>query len=727
MYKNNYYYYLLLLIFVAGCFVVDAKSLDSVETVAAKFGVPLNVSYDHRSLIINGERKLLLSASIHYPRATPSMWRPVLEATKAAGIDLIETYTFWNLHEPTPGTYNFEGNANVTAFLDICAELGLYVTVRFGPYVCAEWNYGGFPFWLKEIDGIVFRDYNQPFMDQMSNWMTYIVNYLRPYYASNGGPIILAQVENEYGWLEAAYGASGTKYALWAAQFANSLDIGIPWIMCSQDDIATVINTCNGFYCHDWIDVHWTAYPNQPAFWTENWPGWFQNWEGGVPHRPVQDVLYSVARWIAYGGSMMNYYMWFGGTTFGRWTGGPFITTSYDYDGAIDEYGYPYEPKYSQSLEFHTIIHAYEHIILSMNPPKPILLGENVEISHFYSVETGESFSFLANFGATGVQTVQWNGITFKVQPWSVQLLYNNVSIFDTSATPIGSPVPKQFTPIKSFENIGQWSESFDLTFTNYSETPMEQLSLTRDQTDYLWYVTKIEVNRVGAQLSLPNISDMVHVFVDNQYIATGRGPTNITLNSTIGVGGHTLQVLHTKVGLVNYAEHMEATVAGIFEPVTLDSVDISSNGWSMKPFVQGETLQLYNPNHSGSVQWTNVTGNPPLTWYKFNFNLELSSNMSLALDMLGMTKGMIFVNGYNIGRYWLALAYGCNPCTYQGGYSPSMCQLGCGEPSQQYYHVPTDWLMNGENEIVIFEEVYGNPEAITLVQRVIPYTNDCY
>eukprot|EP01133_Synstelium_polycarpum_P003416 gene3416-3881_t len=675
---------------------------------------------------------MLMSGSVHYPRSTPSMWPDILQRSKDAGIDLIETYTFWNLHEPVQGQYNFEGNANITQFLDICKEKGLYVNLRIGPYVCAEWNYGGFPVWLKNIPDIVFRDYNEPYMNEMAAWMTYITNYLRPYFASNGGPIIMAQVENEYGWLEAEYGASGKAYAEWAIQYAKTLDIGVPWIMCSQDDISDAINTCNGFYCHEWIAQHWAKFHDQPAFWTENWPGWFQHYGEGVPHRPVQDVLYSVARWLAYGGSHINYYMWHGGTTFGRWTGGPFIVTSYDYDVALDEFGYPQEPKYSLSSEFHDIIHAYSHIILSQDPSAPISLSNGTEASFF---TTGaEDFTFLTNFDPVNVQIVIWNNEKFQLQPWSVQLLYNNATIFDTSYVPsIASPARHAFTPITSFSSpvvsISSWTETFNqMTYPLASTSPMEQINVTNDLTDYLWYQTTIQVEEVGATINFANVNDLIHMFVDGVFVGTGFGPqVSIQLNESIEAGTHQLQVLCMTVGLVNYADHMETYTRGIQGAVSVDNVDITNNDWQMHPFLTGEIQQIYQPANSAKVSWTPTPqggSTSPLTWYRVQISVEITPTSSFALDMSGMTRGFVYVNGNGIGRYWMIAAQGCSNCNYQGGYQSDMCRTGCdGEYSQRYYHVPNDWLNNGVNEIVIIEELFGNPFEIQLVQRTIPYT----
>jgi hypothetical protein len=143
-------------------------------------------------------------------------------------------------------------------------------------------------------------------------------------------------VENEYGYYEKDYGEGGKRYAQWSASMAVSQNIGVPWMMCQQWDAPpTVISTCNGFYC----DQFTPNTPDKPKIWTENWPGWFKTFGGRDPHRPAEDVAYSVARFFGKGGSVHNYYMYHGGTNFGRTSGGPFITTSYDYEAPIDEYG----------------------------------------------------------------------------------------------------------------------------------------------------------------------------------------------------------------------------------------------------------------------------------------------------------------------------------------------------------------------------------------------------
>ncbi|KAI5400651.1 Beta-galactosidase 8, partial [Lathyrus oleraceus] len=206
-----------------------------------------NVDYDHRALVLDGKRRVLISGSIHYPHSTPQMWPDLIQKSKEGGLDVIETYVFWNLHEPLQGQYDFDGRRDLVKFVKTVAEAGLYVHLRIGPYACAEWNYGGFPLWLHFIPGIKFRTDNEPFKTEMQRFTAKIVDIMKQekLFASQGGPIILSQIENEYGNIDSAYGSAGKSYIKWAANMATSLDTGVPWVMCQQGDAPDpIINTC---------------------------------------------------------------------------------------------------------------------------------------------------------------------------------------------------------------------------------------------------------------------------------------------------------------------------------------------------------------------------------------------------------------------------------------------------------------------------------------------------
>lgn len=138
-----------------------------------------SVTYDRKAIVINGQRRILISGSIHYPRSTPEMWEDLIHKAKEGGLDVIETYVFWNVHEPTPRNYNFEGRYDLVRFLKTVQKAGLYAHLRIGPYVCAEWNFGGFPVWLKYVPGISFRTDNQPFKMAMKGFTDKIVNLMK--------------------------------------------------------------------------------------------------------------------------------------------------------------------------------------------------------------------------------------------------------------------------------------------------------------------------------------------------------------------------------------------------------------------------------------------------------------------------------------------------------------------------------------------------------------------
>ncbi|KAJ6344986.1 hypothetical protein OIU78_007799 [Salix suchowensis] len=391
----------------------------SVLLTLATTSYGVNVTYDNRALLIDGKRRVLVSGSIHYPRSTPEMWADLIQKSKDGGLDVIETYVFWNAHEPVQNQYDFEGRYDLVKFIKLVGEAGLYAHLRIGPYVCAEWNYGGFPLWLHSIPGIKFRTDNEPFKAEMQRFTAKIVDMMKQekLYASQGGPIILSQIENEYGNIDSSYGPAAKSYIKWAASMAVSLDTGVPWVMCQQADAPDpIINTCNGFYCDQFTPNSKT----KPKMWTENWSGWFLSFGGAVPYRPVEDLAFAVARFYQLGGTFQNYYMYHGGTNFGRSTGGPFISTSYDYDAPLDEYGLIRQPKWGHLKDLHKSIKLCEEALVATDPVTSSP-GQNLEAT-VYKTGTGLCSAFLANFG-TSDKAVNFNGNSYNLPGWSVSIL----------------------------------------------------------------------------------------------------------------------------------------------------------------------------------------------------------------------------------------------------------------------------------------------------------------
>lgn len=718
----------------------------SVLLTLATTSYGVNVTYDHRALLIDGKRRVLVSGSIHYPRSTVEMWADLIQKSKDGGLDVIETYVFWNAHEPVQNQYNFEGRYDLVKFIKLVGEAGLYAHLRIGPYVCAEWNYGGFPLWLHFVPGIKFRTDNEPFKAEMQRFTAKIVDMMKQekLYASQGGPIILSQIENEYGNIDSSYGPAAKSYINWAASMAVSLDTGVPWVMCQQADAPDpIINTCNGFYC----DQFTPNSKNKPKMWTENWSGWFLSFGGAVPYRPVEDLAFAVARFYQLGGTFQNYYMYHGGTNFGRSTGGPFISTSYDYDAPLDEYGLTRQPKWGHLKDLHKSIKLCEEALVATDPVTSSL-GQNLEAT-VYKTGTGLCSAFLANFG-TSDKTVNFNGNSYNLPGWSVSILPDckNVALNTAkinSMTVIPNFVHQSLNgDADSADTLGSsWSwiyEPVGISKNDAFVKPglLEQINTTADKSDYLWYSlsTVIKDNEPfledGSQtvLHVESLGHALHAFVNGKLAGSGTGNAGnakvaVEIPVTLLPGKNTIDLLSLTAGLQNYGAFFELKGAGITGPVKLEglkngtTVDLSSLQWTYQIGLKGEESGL----SSGNSQWVTQPALPtkqPLIWYKTSFNAP-AGNDPIAIDFSGMGKGEAWVNGQSIGRYWptkVSPTSGCSNCNYRGSYSSSKCLKNCAKPSQTLYHVPRSWVESSGNTLVLFEEIGGDPTQIAFATK---------
>ncbi|GMP27292.1 hypothetical protein CsSME_00003347 [Camellia sinensis var. sinensis] len=702
-----------------------------------------SVNYDRKAIIINGQRRILISGSIHYPRSTPEMWEDLIQKAKEGGLDVVETYVFWNVHEPSPGNYNFEGRYDIVRFIKTIQKAGLYAHLRIGPYVCAEWNFGGFPVWLKYVPGISFRTDNEPFKTAMRGFTEKIVNLMKSenLFESQGGPIILSQIENEYGPEGKALGAAGHEYMTWAASMAVGLGTGVPWIMCKEDDAPDpVINTCNGFYC----DTFSPNRPYKPTIWTEAWSGWFTEFGGPIHQRPVQDLAFAVARFIQKGGSFVNYYMYHGGTNFGRTAGGPFITTSYDYDAPLDEYGLIRQPKYGHLKELHRAIKLSERALVSADPIVTSL--GNFQQAHVFTSEAGDCAAFLSNYDTKSVTRVMFNNMHYNLPPWSISILPDcrNV-VFNTAKVGVQT---SQMEMLPSNAEMFSWDtynediSSLDDSLAFSSVGLLEQINVTRDASDYLWYITSVDIGSSESFLrggELPTLivqstGHALHVFINGQLSGSAFGTREnrrftFTGKVNLRFGRNRIELLSVAVGLPNVGGHYETWNTGVLGPVALRGLDqgkwdLSWAKWTYQVGLKGEIMNLVSPDGISSVDWMQgsliAQKQQPLTWHKAYFNAP-DGDEPLALDMGSMGKGQVWINGQSIGRYWTAFATGnCNGCSYSGTFRPPKCQLGCGQPTQQWYHVPRSWLKPTQNLLVLFEELGGDPTKISLMKRSV-------
>ncbi|CAK9174393.1 unnamed protein product [Ilex paraguariensis] len=615
-----------------------------VVGVLATTSFPANVTYDHRALVIDGQRKLLISGSIHYPRSTPDMWPDLIQKSKDGGLDVIETYVFWNLHEPARNQYDFEGRNDLVKFVKLVAEAGLYVHLRIGPYVCAEWNYGGFPLWLHFVSGIKFRTDNEPFKAEMKRFTAKIVDMMKQenLYASQGGPIILSQIENEYGNIDSAYGPAGKTYIKWAATMATSLDTGVPWVMCQQADAPDpLINTCNGFYCDQFT-------PNsdkKPKMWTENWTGWFLAFGGAVPYRPVEDIAFAVARFFQRGGTFQNYYMYHGGTNFDRTSGGPFISTSYDYDAPIDEYGLLRQPKWGHLKDVHKAIKLCEEAMLATDPTITSL-GSNLEAG-VYKTGSGLCSAFLANFGTQSDATVNFSGNSYRLPAWSVSILPDCKNVVLNTAKINSMTTIPRFSTLSLKDGIS--SEAFPDDWSWVNEPVgissnsafnklglLEQINTTADISDYLWYSLSTDITgdepflQGGSQtvLHVESLGHAIYGFINGKLAGSGKGSYNnpkvtIEVPVTLIPGKNRIDLLSLTVGLQNYGAFYDLSGAGITGPVQLkgsknnSTIDLSSKQWTYQVGLKGEALGLPKGSSSLWLSQSNLPKQQPLIWYK--------------------------------------------------------------------------------------------------------------
>ncbi|XP_042386802.1 beta-galactosidase-like [Zingiber officinale] len=695
-----------------------------------------NVTYDGRAIIINGERRVLISGSIHYPRSTPDMWPGLIQKAKEGGLDAIETYIFWNAHEPTKREYNFNENLDFIKFIKIVQDAGLFAILRIGPYVCAEWNYGGFPVWLHQIPGVEMRTDNEIFKAEMQNFTTLIVNMVKNerLFASQGGPIIIAQIENEYGNIMDKYGSAGKRYIQWCANLAETLNIGVPWIMCQQADAPPpMINTCNGFYC----DKFTPNRPTSPKMWTENWTGWFQDWGQSKPHRPVEDIAYAVANFFASGGTLQNYYMYHGGTNFGRTSGGPYIVTSYDYDAPLDEYGNIRQPKWGHLEQLHNAIKVMEKVLV-YGVANTTNLGAGLTVTKYIANGISDG-CFLINANQSTDTNLTYNGKIYFVPSKSISVLPNcEKEVYNTAKV----NAPTTLIVTKPTESIFNWQWRPETLTTIHEKgsfsnnSLLEQILTTGDTSDFLWYMTRIDLNKFRQywskkmKLHVNTKGHIIHAFVNKHFIGSQyavNGVYEFVFEHTTKMrkGHNYIALLSSTNGLANYGAYFDLQRAGIDGgPVNLigygnATINLTSNTWTYKIGLNGEDEKLYLPSQQHSIKWFSghLPINRPLIWYKTIFEVP-EGNDALVLDLQGMGKGYAWVNGHSIGRYWpsfIADDEGCGPCDYRHEYDSNRCRTDCGKPSQRWYHVPRYFTIKGPNTLILFEEFGGDISKISL------------
>jgi beta-galactosidase len=332
----------------AGCFLFGSDQDLTPRRFAVQDG----------QFLLDGKPFQIISGEMHYQRIPRAYWRDRLRMAKAMGLNTVTTYVFWNLHEPRPGVYDFSDNNDVAEFISEAKQEGLYVILRPGPYSCAEWDFGGYPAWLLKDHSTVVRSSDPRFIIPAARWIKRLGQELAPLQIENGGPIILVQVENEYGsfgddhvYMEQIHhmfvDAGFTKSLLYTADGPESIPQG------SLPELLVGINF--GAWNPDEAEKAFAQLkkvrPNGPFLNSEFWAGWFDHW--GEKHASNSGAHQAVnLDWMLHQGYSVSLYMFHGGTSFGWMNGAnseggnyqPDVS-SYDYDAPLDESGRP-TPKY---------------------------------------------------------------------------------------------------------------------------------------------------------------------------------------------------------------------------------------------------------------------------------------------------------------------------------------------------------------------------------------------
>jgi len=301
---------------------------------------------------LDGKPFQVISGEMHYQRIPQEYWRERFRMAKAMGLNTVTTYVFWNVHEPRPGVYDFSGNNDVAEFVREAQQEGLWVILRPGPYACAEWEFGGYPAWLLKDHSIVLRSRDPKFLEPARRWIKRLGEEVASLQVGNGGPIVLVQVENEYGsfgndheYMEAIHkmlmDAGFTKSVLYTADGAAEVPAG------SLPELPVGINFGGNDNAQHEFEILKKYRPNGPFFNSEFWDGWFDHW-GSKHAGSNQSKETANLEWMLKQGYSVSVYMFHGGTSFGWMNGANWDesryepdVTSYDYDAALNESGRP--------------------------------------------------------------------------------------------------------------------------------------------------------------------------------------------------------------------------------------------------------------------------------------------------------------------------------------------------------------------------------------------------
>ncbi|HTI38986.1 MAG TPA: beta-galactosidase [Vicinamibacterales bacterium] len=554
------------------------------------------------AFLLDGQPFQIVSGEMHPARIPVEYWRHRIQMAKAMGVNTIAIYVFWNYHEQTEGAFDFTtGNRDIARFIRLAQEEGLWVLLRPGPYVCAEWDFGGIPPYLLADPELKIRSTNPHYMKAVDRYIGALAPLVKPLLVANGGPILMVQIENEYG----SYGNDRAYLEqlrdIWTKNGVRgpfyTADGPTPYMLEAGRVEGAAIGLDSGTEEKDW-DLAKSIAPRVPVFSSETYPGWLTHW--GEPWaRPAVDDLLKEMRFLMEGRKSFNLYVVHGGTNFGFTAGAnsggkgyePDVT-SYDYDAPIDEQGRA-TSKYSA---LRALIASYLPRGAALpTPPAPI--------------------------PSSSVPS-------FELRPYA--------SIWDQLPAPVAAVQPGPF------ERYGQ-------------------------NQGLMLYRTTL-VGRKSGRLTITELHDYALVFVDGRYIgALDRrlGENSIELPAATGASP-VLDILVEGMGHINFGPQM-IDRKGITDRVTLGSMTLMN--WQVYPLPVSDP-----PTPAGASE---RAPNRPGVFFRGTFTMARPADTFL--DMTNFRKGVVWVNGHNLGRYW---------------------DVG----PQTHLYCPAPWIRAGENEVIAFD-----------------------
>lgn len=563
-----------------------------------------------RAFLLNGEPFVIKAAELHYPRIPKPYWEQRIKMCKAMGMNTICLYIFWNYHEPEEGKFDFSGQKDIAAFCRLAQENGMYIIVRPGPYVCAEWEMGGLPWWLLKKKDIKLREHDSYFMERVQLFMDEIGKQLADLQISRGGNIIMMQVENEYG----SYGVNKPYVAAIRDMVRKAGFTDVPLFQCdwnsnfennALDDLLWTMNFGTGANVDDQFKRLKELRPNTPLMCSEYWSGWFDHWGAKHETRSADDLVNGLKEMLDKNISF-SLYMTHGGTSFGHWGGANFpnfspTCTSYDYDAPINESGKP-------TQKFYAV-----RDLLARYLPESETLPEIPDTIPVISIPT----------------------------------------IAMTEIAPV-------------FDNLPQSKQSDDIR-------PMEMYD--QGWGSILYRITLPETCDESQSLLITEVHDWAQVYLNGKKLATlsrlkGEGIVKLPPVKK----GDQLDILVEAMGRMNFGK-------GIYDPKGItEKVELQRE--NVKEVQRLQNWQVYNLpidyNYVSNLNYrkgNDAQGMP--AYYRATFTIaEVGDTF---LSMLNWSKGMVWVNGHALGRYW---------------------EIG----PQQTLYLPGCWLKEGENEIIILD-----------------------